>query len=397
VLLDPNRVDLDPASGEDRYDALEILTPEIGFPEAPGWPSSYFHSPWPLSEDYFLVAFSSDPLPGWGSRVKDDTETGIYYFDRFGNLELLYREGGVACVGPMPLVRCPKSPTVASTLDRSLGEEGEFVVADVRWSLMPLPDDRPARSLRIFQVLPKTTHVFNRPRIGHANAESARMLLGTVPVEADGSAYFRAPAGKPLYFQLVDDRGHAIQSMRSVTYLQPGERRGCVGCHEPPGKAPPRRPLLAIRRGPSSIEPGPDGTRPFSYPRLVQPVLDRHCVRCHDDSEGPQASPPVLTGEPAGSFTQSYESLKPLVRWYEWGGASITQNITRPGQIGADVSRLTQILNDSDHKAEVDLSEDDYLRISIWLDGNAPFYGTYDSDEQQAQREGRPVPPPRVQ
>jgi hypothetical protein len=83
--VDPKRFDLDPQSGEDRYAAIEILTPEVGFPEAPGRPSSYFHSPWPLSEDYFLVAFSMDPLPGWGSRVKEDTATGIYYFDRFGN------------------------------------------------------------------------------------------------------------------------------------------------------------------------------------------------------------------------------------------------------------------------------------------------------------------------
>ncbi len=71
--------------------------------------------------------------------------------------------------------------------------------------------------------------------------------------------------------------------------------------------------------------------------------------------------------------------------------------MTRPGHIGADESPLTQILNDSVHKTEVDLSEDDYLRICIWLDGNAPFYGTYGFDEQQAQREGRRVAPPRVQ
>ena len=103
-----------------------------------------------------------------------------------------------------------------------------------------MPADRPIRELRVYQVLPKeTTHIANQPRIGIANAESARMLLGSVPVEADGSAYFRAPAGKPLYFQAVDAEGRAVQSMRSVTYLQPGERRGCVGCHETPGTAPP--------------------------------------------------------------------------------------------------------------------------------------------------------------
>ena len=151
---------------------------------------------------------------------------------------------------PIPLAPRPVPPVVASSLDPDLGDEGEFVLTDVRQSFFPLPAARPIRQLRIFQVLPKTaTHVANQPRIGYANAESARMLLGTVPVETDGSAYFRAPARKPLYFQAVDEAGRAVQSMRSVTYLQPGERRGCVGCHEPPGTASPARPdLLALRR-----------------------------------------------------------------------------------------------------------------------------------------------------
>ena len=397
ALVDPDRVGLDPASGEDRYDAVEVLTPEIGFPEAPGWPGSYFHSPWPLSEDFFLTAMSLDPLPGHGSRVLDDTETGIYYFDRFGNLELLYRQSGVACVGPMPLAAEPKRPIVAGALDEALGEEGEFVIVDVRWSLMPLPENRPVRSLRVFQLLPKTTYVANRPRIGYANAESARMMLGTVPVEPDGSAYFRAPARKPLYFQLVDESGRAVQSMRSVTYLQPGERRGCVGCHESPDTTPPGRQLSAVRREVSTIEPGPPGTRPMSFPLLVQPVLDRACAECHDGTERPGHSRLVLTGEPAGQFSRSYESLRPHVRWHEWGAASITPMVTRPGHAGADASPLLDILQDANHKGQISLSDSERRRLQIWLDANAPFYGTYQPDRQQAQREGRHVPPPKLQ
>jgi hypothetical protein len=247
-------------------------------------------------------------------------------------------------------------------------------------------------------VLPKTeTHVANQPRIGYANAESARMLLGTVPVEADGSAYFRAPAGKPLYFQAVDASGRAVQTMRSVTYLQPGEQRGCVGCHEPRALTPAVRRPLALERAPSPITPGPDGTRPFSYPRLVQPVLDRHCVECHDGTDEPEKSPLALTGQPVGAFTKSYESLKPYVRWYEWGGASIRPIATRPGEAGADQSRLARILDDDAHRGHVQLSDADQRRVYIWLDANAPFYGTYEEDAQLAQRNGQTVPPPPVQ
>jgi len=400
VLLDPHRIALDPDTGQDDFRSIEVLTPEVCFPEAPGWPSSYFHSPWPLSEDYFLVSFSFDPLPGMGPKVKADTQTGLYYFDRFGNMELLYREKGISSMYPIPFEPRPMPPVVPGTLDKRLGDEGEFMVTDVRESHFPMPEDRRIVELRIFQVLPKSrTHVANDPRIGYANAESARMLLGTVPVEADGSAYFRAPAGKPLYFQAVDNRGRAVQSMRSVTYLQPGERRACVGCHEPRNRtAVSRRPLpLATRRAPSAIKPGPDGTRPFSFPRLVQPVLGKHCVRCHDGDSGPDKSEIALTGEPAGQFTESYQNLKPFVKWYEWGGASIEPIVTRPGRIGADESPLTKVLTDAVHAPHLKLEDDELRRLYLWLDGNAPFYGTYETETRLAQKTGRSVPPPALQ
>lgn len=399
VVFNPTREKLDPVTGQDRFDAIEVLTPEVCFPEAPGWPKSYFHSPWPLSENYFLVSFSFEPLPGMGPGVNQDTHTGIYYFDRFGNMELLYREDGISCMYPIPLSPRPAPPVIASTLNSDLDEEGEFVLTDVRQSLFPLPASRPIRELRIFQVFPKTnTHIANQPRIGYANAESTRMMLGTVPVESDGSAYFRAPARKPLYFQALDKEGRAVQSMRSVTYLQPGEHRSCLGCHEPRGTVPTNKQnLLALKRPSSKIKPGPDGTRPFSYPRLVQPVLDRHCVRCHNGTTGDLKSRLVLTGEPAGSFSKSYESLKPYIRWYEWGGSSITQIVTKPGRIGADESPLLKILQDPTHSEHVNLDKEERDRLYIWLDGNVPFYGTYDEKQQLAQKNGQAIPLPQIQ
>ena len=395
VLFDPSRAGLDPRTGQDDFASIEVLTPEVCFPEAPGWPQSYFHSPWPLSEDCYLVAFSFEPLPGMGPGVKRDTATGIYYFDRFGNLELLYRQPGISAMYPIPLRPRPVPPVLPSIVDPALADEGELLLADVNQSLFPLPC--PVVALRVYQVLPKTeTHVANQPRLGYANAESARMLLGTVPVEADGSAYFRVPARKPLYFQAVDASGRAVQTMRSVVYLQPGERRGCVGCHERPGTAPPRRATLAAARAPSAIAPGPDGTRPMSFPQLVQPVLDRHCIHCHDGSGRPGQFLPALLGERAGDFSIAYQNLKPYVRWNEWGGASIDQTVTRPGHGGALQSRLAQVLDDATHR-QLRLPDSDRARILLWLDANAPFYGAYSEAERAAQRRGEAIPPPRVQ
>ncbi len=399
VLFDPTKTKLDPESGEDDFSSLERITPEVCFAEtSEGWPGSYFEGPWPLSEDHYLVSFSFDPLPGMGPAVKDDTETGIYYCDRFGNLELLYRKPGLLCSDPIPVAPRDVPPVIPAQSPRDSAQEGEFIMADVNWSHLPVPADRPVTELRVYQVLPKEmTHVANQPRIGVANAESARMLLGTVPVESDGSAYFRAPAGRPLYFQSVDASGRAIQSMRSVTYLQPGERRGCVGCHETPGSVPPNRSMLALRRPPSQIEPGPDGTQPMSYPRLVQGVLDRHCIRCHDGGETPKSVAPALTGEVEGEFTRSYLGLKPFVRWYEWGGESIAQIVTRPGQGAADESPLTRILVDDNHRGECDLTDADLRRLYLWLDANSPFYGTYANEPRERQLAGEAVPPPLLQ
>lgn len=398
VVVDPKRLALEPGTGEDSFSSVTALTPEVTYPEANGWPKSYFHGPWPLSENYFLVGFSFDTLPGMSSGEKRDTRAGLYYFDRFGNLELLYRDAEASCMYPIPLAPRPVPPPLPGLQGEELQDEGEFVLTDVQQSFLPLPAGRPVKQLRIYQVLPKThTHVANQPRLGYANAESARMLLGTVSVEEDGSAYFRAPARKPLYFQAVDGDGRAVQTMRSVVYLQPGQQRGCVGCHERPGTVAANRTLAALRRPASAITPGPQGTRPLSFPLLVQPVLDRHCVRCHDGQGGPGKSPLALTGQLQDGFTRSYLNLKPFVRWNEWGGASLNQTVTRPGRSGADQSPLTQVLADATHASQTALPDADRRRLYLWLDANAPFYGTYTELERLAQLQGEAVPPPQVQ
>ncbi len=400
VVLDPGRVKLDAVSGEDRLEAVECVTPEVVFPEAPEWPDCYYHSPWPLSEDVFLVAYSDGPLPGMGPGYRDDKPMGLYYLDRFGNRELLYRDEDISSAYPIPLTARPVPPVLAPATDPGLAEagEGEFVLANVQWGLHPLPAERPIRELRVYQLFPKTTtHMGDQPKIGYAFGETARGLLGTVPVEADGSAYFRAPARKPLYFQAVDAEGRAVHGMRSLTYLQPGERRGCVGCHEPRNSGPPPHNLLAVQRPPSKIQPGPDGSAPLSYPRLVQPVWDHYCVACHDGTDGPGKHAPELTGVDEGTFSRSYVQLQPFVRWYEWGKQTIAPIAGRPGQMGADVSPLSAVLEDDTHRKAIRWSDADRRRIHLWLDSNAPFYGTYEAEARAAQRKGMAVALPAVQ
>jgi len=173
--------------------------------------------------------------------------------------------------------------------------------------------------------------------------------------------------------------------MRTVVYLQPGERRSCVGCHEPPALTPATRRPAAARREPSVIEPGPDGTLPFCYPRLIQPILNAHCVRCHDGSTGTDKSPLVLAGEPNDRFTRSYNNLAPYL-------LAPGDTITRPGKLGADISPLTGILAAEAHRAYVDLPDEQRRILYLWLDSNVPFFGTYEEQDLPAQLQGAPPP-----
>jgi mono/diheme cytochrome c family protein len=202
-----------------------------------------------------------------------------------------------------------------------------------------------------------------------------------------------------LAFQALDARGQAVQIMRSLTYLQPGETTSCVGCHEHRRTAPePLAMAQALRRPPSIIETGPDGSRPLSYPILVQPILDRHCVSCHGEQE-PDGGV-RLTGEPDGHYTASYNALAPRVRYSAWGvpgdfRQANCEPMTRPGFFGARGSPLMQLLLDGHEK--VVLSDAEVERLATWMDANALFYGTFDRTDQARQQRGERILEPGLE
>ena len=405
LLFDPAKARYDSNTGQDDLSSIERLTPNIPCPEVPATGDQvcqqYFFSPYPISEDVWLASYSHDPLGGYLAGTKSCGKLGIYYADRFGGLELLYQNDAneESCLYPTPLVAREKPALRPSALDENASSEtGTFVLSNVYESLMPLPKDRKIKELRIVQLLPKAPdYQSDRPRIGLPGSANARMVLGTVPVEEDGSAHFQAPAKVPLYFQALDETGRAVQSMRSIVYLQPGENRGCVGCHEQTqttlANADANRAIASLRE-PSTMIPAEDDLRPFSYPRFVQPILDRNCVRCHDGSAN--AYSPTLTGELEQPYVKSYAQLARYLKWYEWGGNTYREIVTRPGECGADISPLSSILDDENH-ASIGLADSDRRRLYLWMDINVPFYGVYEPGEQKNQLEGKAVPPPTLQ
>jgi hypothetical protein len=215
------------------------------------------------------------------------------------------------------------------------------------------------------------------------------------------------PVDVPVYFQVLDENGVAVQWMRSATYVKPGETLTCLGCHEGRhhGTSKPKSYPAAFRRPPSVIEPEMAGSNPFSFPRLVQPILDKHCAACHEKESANSktfrlgratAKGPKADGG-KGEFYESYVNLEPYVfmlRNVPTPGASLeswSPSRTFPGEFGANKSPLWHLLRKGHYN--VSLSHVEFRTLALWMDNNADFYGAFELDTLADQREGKVVQP----
>ena len=396
VLIDP-KVDDDDAMAP-----VKRITPDVGFPESQGGREAY-GTPWPLSDDCYLCVYD-DSMARYGAK-RPPGRYGIYLLDSFGNKELLYRDPDIACLSPLPLRPTPVPPvTPAPSLAGSKtpyeyvapGAMGEasMAVVNVYDTLKPWPAEMKVKSLRIYQLLPCSAPSGMPPhRTGATIAEApdsippARWVLGTVPVEADGSANFIVPAYREVFFQAIDEKGMAINSMRSATYARNGEHLLCMGCHEPKNKTPTvaQSMPLAMKRAPSRPAPDVQGSNPYSYPLLVQPVLDRNCAACHAKNPG---KAPALTKEPIQN--NWYASYNTLIKYgyTSYGGDWYR---TPSGKFGARASKLYQMLAKGHH--DLKLSDEDMHRITLWLDSCSLFYGVFEKEPGEAQLRGEAAVP----
>jgi cytochrome c553 len=230
--------------------------------------------------------------------------------------------------------------------------------------------------------------------VGVASASPGKQLLGTVPVEEDGSAFFEAPAKTPILFQALDENGRMVQGMRSLVYLQPGEAASCVGCHEDRTTAVPSVKTIASTKKPAQIVPGPDGSKPLSFPILVQPVLDRACVSCHNAEKAEGGFD--LTGTPTERYTKAYEALTPLVPYTAWGNPEGNyEPRTEPDRFGSRPSKLTKLILNGHY--DVKLTPEEWERLNVWQDLNALFYGTFNPADQARQQRGERIEGPDLE
>jgi len=359
-------------------------------PTEHSWPK--FLYPWPLSEKYFIVSCKPDQDSLWG----------IYLVDIFDNMVLLREEENHVLLEPIPLRSRPTPPVIPDRVKP--GRDAMVHLVDVYQGpgLRGIPRGT-VKNLRLFtyhfgyQTLAGIDH-----RVGADGPWEVKRVLGTVPVEADGSAFFRIPARTPISVQPLDAGGRALALMRSWMTAMPGETLSCVGCHESLTGAPLNRQTLAASRPPSGIQPWYGPARGFSFRREVQPVLDRYCVGCHngDPAAGGSGIPDLRKdrggytvferGNPDGRFVQDVPrkelfrkyggvfepSYIELFRFLRTGGLESDLHVLPPKEFHAGTQELIQMLEKGHHGVQLDGEAWD--RLITWIDLNAPCHGTWE-------------------
>ena len=393
---------IDPHKGEDGAAPLTCVTPEIGSPEGrlpqetvmaehplqDDLPSSQdmggrgrAATPYPLNEDLFLVSYPHQK------------QFAIYLVDTLGGRELIYYDPDVSCFSPIPLRATPKPPPIPSLVaGKEDRKTGRFFVQDVYQSTQQI-DRGTVRRLRINEIISQPTR--SKPALSHVSNEILKKILGTVPVGADGSVAFEAPAGTPLQLQLLDENGMALMTMRSLVYLQPGEQATCIGCHEPRHGTPLSPAVLSTVRVQKLRPPaGPRYEGGFSFGCSVQPVLDRYCIECHG-LDGTEGNLSLLGSYQNQRFTTSYESLVKRGGLVAAAHRNSETAYSKPKDYFAHAGRLAQILleghQDKDGNSLVQLDQQGLQQIIDWLDLNGQFFGNYSfnrPEEQGPSRDG---------
>jgi hypothetical protein len=375
-------------------DPKDVYQPKVACPSGCSDSCQMLYCPWALSEDYYL----------FGTGGKDDP-TQIILLDKFGNRELVYSAAVEkhGTFGPadepkvqfiFPLRARPKPNTIPARTFQgeraSLAEHkrATISVVDVKQADFTWPTGTVIKALRIIQPLckPGTSPKLDVPMMGYGSGDGntsgaqGRMALGTVPVESDGSAYFEAPVGKEIYFQAIDDKGMAVQSMRSGTFVHPGEQLTCVGCHEDKWNAVPAAGTrVAFTRAPSQITPDVDGACPMTFARLVQPTFQSKCIPCHQQN-GKDIDLSCGGLKDRAFYFNSFD------RYFETehGGSR-----TIAGRFGARESPLGKTLLQSHLAARI--TQEELHRVTLWLDCNSMELAAY--KEEEAQRNGQVVWP----
>ncbi len=325
----------------------------------------HYRDPWAFSEDCFIAA--------GGPR--------ILMVNHQGNEHVLYHlpkeqtNAGVQCHEPRPLISRKRERMISVHSDPRQAT-GKLILADVYQGRNMIGVEKgQIRKLLVLETLPMPIHYTGGMQPITLNGSfTLERVVGTVPVEADGSAFFELPALRSFFFVALDENDESVKRMQSFMTVQPGETVSCVGCHESRTRTPlnsGRMTLSALKRGPSRVTPVAGIPEVFDFPRDIQPILDRHCIGCHNEKD--RKGGVILTGYRGPLITAGYYML--VVRGQIADGRNEPKSSLNPRSIGAVASPLMHKVKSGHNEVKLSRQEIDMLRY--WIETGATYPGTY--------------------
>ncbi len=390
-------IEIDTSKGEDGEEPITRLTPEVAFPETeePKGAGAY-QTPWPLGDGFYLAAYSGSETAAYDRHFKPN-DFGIVLLDPLGGRTEIYRDEQVSTVSPIPLRARPRPPILASSLPKVAPQApGRIVVQNANIGKEPFGE--PIRAIRVNEIFGQpTAHVPHRSVVMQ---EIVKRAVGTAKVEPDGSIAFEIPSGRPLQLQALGTNGTAVMTMRSFVYAQPGETLACIGCHENKAQAPRTAAVPPHKVQKLRALRGQNPTGGFDYQATVQPVLNRHCVKCHGGDK-PKADldlcgqivelkTPDYPGRPEAIHVPcSYNSLVTRNGLVARAKRNEENGWSTPRDYFAAAGQLAPKLLGG-HCRSLLADKDGLECVLTWLDLNAQCFGDYSWSRTADGGDGRP-------
>jgi hypothetical protein len=349
--------------------AITVVTPKAGPDEQASATQLNkgleFRDPYPLSENCILVAHRQF----------------IEIMNAKGKIRRIYAlpkelgQRGYQCHEPRPIMPRRRERVIAPRVDLAKAT-GNLILSDVNEGRrMEGVKTNEITELLVLETLPMPIHYIGGMRpITNGGSFTLERVVGTVPVEPDGSAYIELPALRSFFFVALDENRSSVKRMQSFLTVMPGETTSCVGCHEPRTKTPPnpgRMALQALQRPPSAIRQLKGIPEVYDFPRDIQPILDKHCVPCHGEKN--RKGGVTLSGARGAQFTHSYYTL--TMRGQIADGRNRPVSNLPPRAIGTSASKLMKKLDGSHHDVQLSKHEIDLIRF--WIEAGATYPGTY--------------------
>jgi hypothetical protein len=406
---------IDVAHGGNAREAVRNVTPEVdlyrvGYPWGNGLAGPY-ETPCPVDDRFYLVSKAGT------LQLRD-------YDNAAAPAALLRPSGGMGFYSPRPVMPRARPPVLPSTLPAEPeGPWATVCMSDVYQGLAPHVKRGEIREIAVVEEIAKSSFTplltevpgacgyaantafgFQFPLVSCGATYAPKKVWGYADVAEDGSACFKVPAGVPMHFMPLDAQGRAVQRMRTFTHFMPGEVQSCTGCHADRNCASPHTPprLPFAKQTPQELRPPEWGAKGFSYREVVQPVLDRYCVECHNERSAPRGVD--LSGDLTDFFNVSYDILarrgtlgewkpgqhgvpvdsrqegrSPYTSWISTiNGAEYNILMVTPKTWGSPASRLADLVlaghPDPDGRPRFAMDEASRRRIMAWIDLNVPYY-----------------------